>query len=145
MVEATDKGQLAIFLAAGLFGFLTFPIYSIAAAHAHDFASQDERVELSAALLFYYALGAIASPLAASALIEVAGPSSLFAMVALGHTVLVVFGLARLRVDRPRREATRYVYAPRTSFLIGRLLRGAREGGRQGKTTKLPSSNEDKP
>ena len=128
MVVATDMGQTAVFLAAGLFGFLTFPIYSIAAAHAHDFASQDERVELSAALLFYYALGAIASPLAASALIDAAGPQALFYMVAAGHAVLVAFGLLRMRVRRTPRVATRYVYAPRTSFLIGRLLRSAREG-----------------
>lgn len=42
----------AIFLAAGLFGLTTFPIYSISAAHAHDFAVPEETVELSAALLF---------------------------------------------------------------------------------------------
>ncbi|MGA0924558.1 MAG: MFS transporter, partial [Lutimaribacter sp.] len=62
----TGQGTQAILLTAALFGLTTFPIYSIAAAHAHDFASAEERVELSAALMFHYALGAIAAPLVAS-------------------------------------------------------------------------------
>ena len=60
------NNTLGIFLIAFGFGFTTFPIYSVAAAHAHDFASLGERVELSASLLFYYAIGAIAAPLFAS-------------------------------------------------------------------------------
>lgn len=132
-MAAEDQGTQAILGAAVLFGFLSFPVFSIAAAHAHDFASQDERVELSAALIFYFALGAIASPLLASTLIERAGPSALFAMVAMAHLALVVIGLLRLRVPRDRASRTRYVYAPRTSFLIGRLLRSAREGDKSDK------------
>jgi MFS family permease len=99
----------------------TFPIYSVAAAHAHDFASDDERVELSAALMFFFALGAIAAPLMASALIDLYGPSALFSMIAVGHALLVVFGLTRMRARPTRSRRTRYIYAPRTSFLIGRL------------------------
>ena len=56
-------GTAMIMVGAVFFGLTTFPIYSVAAAHAHDFASDDERVELSAALMFFFALGAIASPL----------------------------------------------------------------------------------
>ena len=47
---------------AAVFGLTTFPIFSVAAAHAHDFANANERVELSAALMFFFALGAIAAP-----------------------------------------------------------------------------------
>ena len=36
---------------AGLFGFTAFPVYSVSAAHANDFATSEERVELAAALL----------------------------------------------------------------------------------------------
>ena len=39
-----------------------------------DFASDIERVELSAALMFLYAVGAIASPFIASVIIEAFGP-----------------------------------------------------------------------
>ncbi len=120
-------GTAGIMLTAGLFGLTTFPIYSVAAAHAHDFADSSERVELSAALMFYFALGAIAAPFTASALIEAFGPPALFGMVALGHGGLIVFGLARMRARAAPTERTRYVYAPRTSFLIGRLTGRTRE------------------
>ena len=129
MVAFSAGGTAAAFLTAGFFGFTTFPIYSVAAAHAHDFAAQDERVDLSAALMFYYAVGAIASPLIVSVLIDNFGPAAMFAFVSLAHVVLIVFGLMRMR-SRQAATRTRYVYAPRTSFVIGRLLGRARESSK---------------
>ncbi|MEL6450724.1 MAG: MFS transporter [Pseudomonadota bacterium] len=126
-VAIAGAGTAAIMLSAGLFGLTTFPIYSVAAAHAHDFADSSERVELSAALMFYFALGAIAAPFTASALIDAYGPPALFAMVAVGHAVLIVFGLARMRARAAPTDRTRYIYAPRTSFLIGRLTGRSRD------------------
>lgn len=128
-VSATGLGTAGIMLTAGLFGLTTFPIYSVAAAHAHDFADSSERVELSAALMFYFALGAIAAPVLASSLIEWYGPPALFGMIALAHGVLIVFGLARMRARPTHTDRTRYIYAPRTSFLIGRLTGRSRETG----------------
>ena len=93
----TSSDIVVIFGLAGLFGFTTFPIYSVAAAHAHDFADSDQRVELSAALMFWYATGAIAAPAFASLLIDLYGPAALFGMIAVGHLGLVVFGLLRMR------------------------------------------------
>ena len=121
-VGAAGLGVAAIFLSALVFGATTFPVYSISAAHAHDWARDDQRVELSAALMFYYALGAIAAPLVTSALIALYGPPALFAFVAVAHAGLLVFGLVRMR-RRPA-SATRnpYVWIPRTSFLVGRPL-----------------------
>ena len=121
-----DSGTTAIMIGAAFFGLTTFPIYSVAAAHAHDFATDDERVELSAALMFFFALGAIASPLLSSSLINWYGPSALFLMIASGHALLVVFGLLRMRARDTVEERTPYVYAPRTSFVIGRLSKGLR-------------------
>ena len=123
-----DLTTTQVLLTAGLFGLTTFPIYSVAAAHAHDFADTSERVELSAALMFHFALGAIAAPLVASWLIDAYGPPAMFVMIAVGHAVLVVFGLVRMRARPAARRRTRYVYAPRTSFLIGRLTGRDREG-----------------
>ena len=116
-----------VMLNATVFGLTAFPIYSVAAAHAYDFATSEERVELSAALMFFYALGAIAAPLFASGLIQRYGPSALFVMIAVGHVVLIVFGLTRMRARPTAEKRTRYVYAPRTSFTIGRLTRRQRE------------------
>ncbi|KPP86243.1 MAG: Cyanate permease [Rhodobacteraceae bacterium HLUCCO07] len=123
----TGVSTTGIMLNAGIFGVTTFPIYSISAAHAHDFARSDQRVELSAALMFWFAVGAIAAPYSASYLMEWFGPPALFAMIAAGHVVLVIFGLTRMRARATPKERTAYVWAPRTSFLIGRLLGKSRE------------------
>ncbi len=123
----STTGTTTIMLSAAIFGLTTFPIYSIATAHAHDFANSHERVELSAALMFFYALGAIASPLIASSLIDAYGPASLFILIMAGHVVLVVFGLARMRARPTNERKTPYIYAPRTSFTIGRLLKRHRD------------------
>ncbi|TMV12700.1 MFS transporter [Arenibacterium halophilum] len=122
----SSTGTFGVMAAAMIFGLTTYPIYSVAAAHAHDFASSSERVELSAALMFYFALGAIAAPYLASELIKSYGPGAMFTMIAIGHVGLVIFGLARMRA-RPAQRRTRYQYAPRTSFLIGRLTGRSRE------------------
>ncbi len=108
---APAAGPAGVIAAAALFGAATFPIYSVAVAHAHDFAASHERVELSAALLFWYAVGAIASPLAASKLIEGFGPPALFALIAAAQGALIAFGLLRMRA---RARATSPRRAPRS-------------------------------
>ncbi len=112
-----------ILVNAALFGMTTFPIFSVASAHAHDFANADERVELSAALMFFFALGAIAAPYTASELINTFGPGALFLFIASGHAALIGYGLFRMRIRPTVEDKTPYVYAPRTSFTIGRLLK----------------------
>ncbi|MDQ2091835.1 MFS transporter [Marimonas arenosa] len=123
----TGLSTTGIMLNAGFFGLTTFPIYSIAAAHAHDFADSHERVELSAALMFWFAVGAIAAPLLASRLMDAYGPSALFVMIAVGHLILVIFGLTRMRVRAAPARRTPYVWAPRTSFVVGRLFGKSRD------------------
>lgn len=122
-IAASSAGIVAIFLAAALFGATTIPIYSVSAAHAHDFAAPLERVELSAALLFLYAVGATASPVVASVLIAEAGPPAMFILLAAVHALLVGFGLWRMRARPAPGARTPYTYVPRTSYLVGRLLR----------------------
>ncbi|MDE4133829.1 MFS transporter [Phaeobacter sp. QD34_3] len=117
----------ATMLMACLFGLSAFPVFSVSSAHANDFATSEERVELAAALMFFYALGAIAAPYVASTLIEGFGPKALFVFIALGHLALILFGLSRMRSRPTPEERTNYVYAPRTSFTIGRLTKGSRE------------------
>ncbi len=126
-IATAGNGTFAIMVASFLFGVTTFPIYSVATAHAHDFATSDQRVELSAALMFFFAVGAIAAPYTTSALIGLFGPAALFYVIAAGHLILVVFGLSRMRVRKTPEDRTRYIYAPRTSFVIGRLLGRSRE------------------
>lgn len=126
-VASAQMGTTAVMWSAALFGLTTFPVYSVTTAHAHDFATADQRVELSAALVFFYAVGAIAAPYTTSILIAAFGPSALFTFISMGHVALVVFGLSRMRVRAAPEKRTRYVYAPRTSFVIGRLLGRSRD------------------
>ncbi|MEM9438794.1 MAG: MFS transporter [Pseudomonadota bacterium] len=126
--SASVQGPTLAIAASALFGVMTYPIYSISAAHAHDFAASEERAELSAALIFYFAVGAIVSPVVVSRLIDAFGPSSFFVFIAAGHLALIAYALFR-RLVRPTEKRTAYVYAPRTSFLIGRLTGREREGG----------------
>jgi len=121
-IAASDTGTLGVMLAAGFFGFTTFPIFSLSAAHANDFATSEQRVELSAALMFWYALGAIASPYVSSTLITHFGPGALFAFVATGHVGLILFGLTRMRARPTVEDRTPYTYTPRTSFSMGQLF-----------------------
>lgn len=118
---ATNPTLLFVF--AFLFGFTTFPIFSVSAAHANDFSAPEDRVELNASLMFTYGLGAILSPLVASALIESYGPEALFTFISVAHIGLLFFGLLRMRVRPSSESRTRYRYMPRTSFTIGKLLR----------------------
>lgn len=124
-------GTYGVLAAAALFGFTTFPIYSVSSAHGHDFAASSERVELSAAQLFLWAVGSVASPIIASTLITFAGPTSMFAFIALTHLGLIGFGLARMRARPTRGPRTRYVAEPRTSFLIGKLQQPLRDEVRE--------------
>jgi MFS family permease len=126
-------GTLAVFASAAIFGFATMPIYSVSTAHAHDFAVSSERVELSAALMFLYAVGAIASPFLASIVIENFGPSAMFLMIAIAHIFLIIFGIARMQARPSPGEKTAYTYEPRTSFWVGRLLGKGRDAKGRGR------------
>lgn len=126
-VVMAHLGTVPVMVTAALYGFTTFPLYSVSSAHGHDFAESHERVELSAAQMFLWAGGAMASPIIASSLITFAGPRSMFAFVALTNGLLIVYGLARMRARPSRGHRTRFVSEPRTSFLIGKLQEPLRD------------------
>lgn len=118
----SDQGPWANYLTIAAFGFTTMPIYSVSTAHAHDYATPMERVELSAAMMFLYAVGAIASPYLAAVLIANFGSGAMFAMIAVAHVLLVIFGVIRMNARPAPATRTPYTDEPRTSFQIGRLI-----------------------
>ncbi len=124
---APGLGVGVVYASTVIFGATTFPIFSVSAAHAHDFARDEQRVELAAALMFFFALGAIASPLVASALIEAFGPRAFFIYIGAAHGGLIIFGLIRMRARPTSGTRTAYVWVPRTSFTIGKLIRRNRQ------------------
>ena len=123
MVMAPPGQAWLIFICSAMFGFATYPIYSVAAAHANDHSPLDSMVELSASLLFFFAAGAIASPLLLSGLVVKYDNSIMFVAIGAAHVLLAIIGGIRMVFGRQKRRKTSYVYMPRTSFLIGRLLR----------------------
>ena len=119
----------AIFIGAALFGIATFPIFSVATAHTNDFTDPAKSVEVNASLMFIYGIGAIFAPFVTSNLIDLYGPSALFAFIALAHLILVVFSLSRMLVRPTLTERTSYTYLPRTSFTIFNLFRRSKRRG----------------
>ena len=114
-----------VYMLSFLFGFATFPIYSLCAAHASDFVEQDRMLTLSASLIFLYATGAIISPLAAGIIIENFGAAMMFAMIAVAHLLLMLYTVHRTFIRAATRRRS-YAYIPRTSLFIASILRNRR-------------------
>ena len=123
-VAATAQpGDATLLIAASaLFGATSITIYSVAAAHANDFCPDDSVVELAAALMFFFSLGAIASPSVSAFLIESYGADGLFWFIAAAHLALIGFTFYRM-TRRRAAPATPYRYLPRTSMVLARLWR----------------------
>jgi MFS family permease len=120
-----------IFLGAFFFGMTSYPIYSVSAAYANDFAPKDFVLELNAALIFFYSIGAISSPLAASWLIANYGPQALFLFIAAAHFGLILFALYRMTRRKAARPSEPYQMVPRTSMIVARLFRRDHNGAEQ--------------
>ena len=118
-----NDSRSAVYMAALLFGLVTFPVFSLSAAHANDFATPEQAVELSASLMFIYGVGAIASPLLSSYLMQTGGPAMLFVMIACAHMGLAIFGVYRMVAGPQAVRRRPYRYLPRTSYILARLLR----------------------
>lgn len=113
-------------IGAGLFGAAAWPVFSVASAHANDQAEPDFAVELNAAVMLFFSLGAIVSPVLTAQLIAAHGPGALFLFVAAAHLALIGVTLYRMTRRRGGPPVTPYRYMPRTSLLLARVFgRGA--------------------
>jgi len=123
IVEPVAHSITSPLLFALLFGLSTFPIYSLSAAHANDFAIPDDVLDLSASLIFFYALGAIISPIIAGYFIGIFGTSYLFIHISLAHIVLMAFTVIRAIARPVSADDKPYVYYPRTTMFIANIIR----------------------
>ncbi|GMG84870.1 MFS transporter [Paralimibaculum aggregatum] len=126
----------SLYLGAFVFGVTAYPVYSVSAAYANDRAPADFIVELNAALVFFFSVGAIVSPLASAELITAYGPAALFGFAAAAHLVLFAFTLYRMSQRSPVRPTAPYRYMPRTSMVLARLFK--RDGGENGNGNGRP-------
>lgn len=79
-----------------LFGALTLPGYSLAAAHAYDKTKPGGYVETAAGILLMNGLGAVFGPFVAAMFISRLGPSALFLFTALTQVLLAAFVVWRI-------------------------------------------------
>ena len=122
IANTTIGGIPLIYIMSFLFGFTTFPIYSICAAHASDFVAPDEMLSLSASLIFVYASGAIISPLAAGWIMAEFGAEMMFSFIAAAHFLLMIYIILR-KFARPAEARRSYTYIPRTTLFIAETLK----------------------
>lgn len=82
-------------LLGAIWGAMAFPMYSIAVAHANDYAEPSDFVVVSSSLLLVYGIGAITGPFLASAVMTWSGPSTLYLYTAAIHLVFVGYAINR--------------------------------------------------
>lgn len=94
----TMPGAMAL---SAAWGVAAFPLYSVAVAHANDYAEAGEYVMVSGGLLLMYGAGAIVGPLLASAAMTWFSDSALYAYTSVMHVLLFGYVLVRLRRREP--------------------------------------------
>lgn len=115
-VLAIDGFWMAMTLAVAI-GVATQPAYAIAASHGYDYADPEEYVETSSGLTLAFGIGSAFGPLTASLLMDRAGPSGLFLLVAIVQFAMAAYIVSRLfqRSSLPAEEKTDYDYASTAS------------------------------
>lgn len=102
-----------------VWGAMIYPMYSLAVAHANDFAGPDEFVKIAGGLLLLLGIGTMLGPLAAAAAMSWTVPEGLFAFTTFVHALVVVYVVYRMRQrttpDPVLREAFRGLPVARTA------------------------------
>jgi len=96
LLYGTLSGPMAILL-SGIWGALAFPLYSVAVAHANDYAQKGEYVMVSAGLLLMYGVGAIIGPFLAAAAMTLVSDSILYLYTAIIHVLVFTYVLIRVQ------------------------------------------------
>lgn len=115
----------AVYAGAFVFGAFALPLYSLSAAHANDQATDDDYVMVAAGLSFFFSLGAIFGPLAASIVIETFGAPAFFTYTSVIHGILILVAFYRMsrRSSVPAEARGRFVPLLRTSQIYLRMAR----------------------
>ncbi len=100
-----------ILIMVAFYGALTYPLYSLAVAHANDFASSGDFVAISGGLLMLYGIGTMIGPALASLAMERFGPSALFTITASAHLALAGHAIYRTMRRKPIPEELRGTFA----------------------------------
>ncbi len=102
LLSTVSFSDTTVLLAAGFgFGCLALPLYSIAVAHANDYASVSDSVETSSGLLLLLGLGSSIGPVISSLLGDLTNQQSLFVFTAGTHLLLAGYVIWRIMQRAP--------------------------------------------
>ncbi|WP_147182216.1 MFS transporter [Ciceribacter naphthalenivorans] len=89
---------MTMIILVAVYGAAANALYPIAVAHANDFASADEFVQVSGGLLLLYGIGTIIGPTIGGPVMTLFGPHALFAVTAMAHVLLTGYAIYRTRL-----------------------------------------------
>lgn len=121
----TPAGQTSLlYVGAFLFGAFALPLYSLSLAHANDRVVPEDFVLVSAALLFFFAIGSTTGPFLASLIIDRFGGPAFFAYTSAVHAALILVALTRIMTvpPVPSRARARFSMLLRTSPMLARMV-----------------------
>lgn len=98
-LSTTTPGVL--FFLAFLLGGMIYPAYSLAVAHANDYADAADFVKISGGMLILYGFGTMGGPLLAAWLMESYGPMGIFVATGSAHLVYAAYSLYRTTRRQP--------------------------------------------
>jgi MFS family permease len=118
-----------VYVAAVVYGGVSFTVYSVCVAHTNDFADPDKRVQTASGLLIAYSVGAVIGPILVGGLMGNYAPAALFIYIACVQGFLGLFALYRMtrRKTPAAQERTGVINLPGGAFTAGELYKAASE------------------
>lgn len=112
-----EAPPVAIYVLAGLYGAMAFPVYALCVAHANDLVHRKRAVAISSGLLLTFSIGAVFGPLLASLMMAQIGNPALFLHTAIAHVLIAFVMVLRLarRPKQPGDKLENYVAVPGTT------------------------------
>jgi len=111
LVVLDPQGGWVLYLLFACYGFVAYPLYGIAVAHANDSAKEGDFAKISGGMLLIMGVGLAIGPAIAPVLMNNFKPVGMFIVTAAFHGALAVSTLFRMRA-RPNRHARRGSFWP---------------------------------
>jgi MFS family permease len=111
LVLLDPQGGWMLYVLFALYGFVAFPLYGIAVAHANDSAKDGDFAKISGGMLLIMGVGLAIGPAIAPMLMNNFKPVGMFIVTAGFHGALAISTLLRLQL-RPSRRLRRSRFRP---------------------------------
>ncbi len=126
-MTAGKSPPLVLFILGGIYGSLSFTIYSLAAAHTNDRADASRLVQTASGLLLAYGFGAVLGPMLAATIMAHTAPQAMFVYSAVVMAAIGGFGVLRMRQRHTEKPRRRFVPVPHTQYSSRQLYEAARD------------------